>query len=304
MTDYRVYQVDSFTDRPFTGNPAGVVANAEGLSDAAMQAIARELNNSETAFILPASGDSHDLYVRFFTPTTEVPSCGHATIAAHHVLAEEAGRNAGSLVQKVGAGLQRVDVVQEEGARRYVIRQGCPRFDPPFDADNKIRIWSALGLDACDVDLELPVQIVSTGHSKIMVPIRSRRRLDALAPNLDALRRLSFELGCNGYHVFSLSDENDPGIAAHGRMFAPAIGIAEDPVTGNANGPMGAWLVRHGLVSVPDGANQVRILARQGEAMGRAGTVVVDVALDKKQPTDVRVGGQAVTIFEAMLKGF
>jgi len=86
----RLYQIDAFTNRPFSGNPAGVVANAEGLTEGQMQAIARELNNSETAFLLPPQGSDHDVQVRFFTPTTEVPICGHATISAHYVRALEA----------------------------------------------------------------------------------------------------------------------------------------------------------------------------------------------------------------------
>jgi PhzF family phenazine biosynthesis protein len=105
MSRYRLYQVDAFTTERFQGNPAGVVPNADGLTAAEMQVIARELNNSETAFIHPPDAPDHDVLVRFFTPTTEVPSCGHATIAAHYVRAVENALPSCTVVQKIGAGI-------------------------------------------------------------------------------------------------------------------------------------------------------------------------------------------------------
>ncbi len=113
MQKYRVYQVDAFTTRRFTGNPAGVIPNAHSLSDTDMQAIARELNNSETAFIFRLDARDHDVRVRFFTPTSEVPSCGPATTAAHYVRALEEKLPASTLVQKIGAGTLPLDVAYE-----------------------------------------------------------------------------------------------------------------------------------------------------------------------------------------------
>jgi PhzF family phenazine biosynthesis protein len=132
-----------------------------------------------------------------------------------------------------------------------------------------------------------------------MVGIQSRDRLNALDPDMQALTKLSAEVGSNGFYVFALDLEaND--VRAHGRMFAPAIGINEDPVTGNANGPLGAYLVFHGLVSAGD--TPFRFRARQGEAMGRPGIVEVEVERSNRTPTVVRIGGRAVIAFRADLE--
>src|SRR5512138_2981742 len=120
MKRYRLYQVDAFTTERFQGNPAGVVPEADGLTDAQMQAIAKELNNSETAFILSPAADDHEVWLRFFTPATEVPSCGHATIAAHYVRAVEMGLPSCTVVQKIGAGILPVEIIREEDDYRIV----------------------------------------------------------------------------------------------------------------------------------------------------------------------------------------
>ena len=116
MKAYRVYQVDSFTTKRFYGNPAGVVVNADGLSDGQMQSIARELNNSETAFILSPKDKKADVRVRFFTPTNEVPICGHATIAAHYVRALEFGLDKANVWQETGAGILEVEINKSENS--------------------------------------------------------------------------------------------------------------------------------------------------------------------------------------------
>ena len=112
LKKYRVYQVDSFTKELFKGNPAGVVANADGLTREQMQKIARELNNSETAFILLPTDDSYQIELRFFTPTIEVPSCGHATVAAHYVRALENNLESTTVIQKIGAGILPVEIIK------------------------------------------------------------------------------------------------------------------------------------------------------------------------------------------------
>ncbi|MGD2068859.1 MAG: PhzF family isomerase, partial [Gemmatimonadota bacterium] len=273
MRRYEVHQVDAFTTEPFTGNPAGVVPHADGLSEREMQAIARELNNSETAFVLRPDGPDHDVRVRFFTPTTEVPSCGHATIAAHYVRAVEGGLPSCTVVQKIGAGILPVAVERRGPDYRIEMTQGTVELGGPLSGRRRDEIVEALGLGPEELDPRCPVQVVSTGHSKVLVGLRSLERLHALEPDLAGLARISREIGCNGYFAFVLTPEDD--VLAHGRMFAPAIGIPEDPVTGNANGPLGAYLVEHGLAAPEDGVLSFR--ARQGEAMGRPGVVEVTV---------------------------
>jgi PhzF family phenazine biosynthesis protein len=299
MSRYRLYQVDAFTTERFRGNPAGVVPNADGLTVAQMQAIARELNNSETAFIHPADAPDHDVIVRFFTPTTEVPSCGHATIAAHYVRAIENALPSCTVVQRIGAGILPVEVVHDASGYRIIMTQGAIEFGEPFAAALTGEVVAALGLPADSLDERCPVQIVSTGHSKVLVGIDSRDTLNSLRPDLARLSEISDRIGCNGYFVFTLASD-DPDLLAHGRMFAPAIGIPEDPVTGNANGPLGAYLVKHGLAAASDGTLTFR--ARQGEALGRPGVVEVIVDAEGTTPKRVRVAGRAVIVFQSALE--
>jgi PhzF family phenazine biosynthesis protein len=299
MKKYRLYQVDAFTTERFKGNPAGVISNADGLTEARMQAIARELNNSETAFILSPSSPDHEVWLRFFTPTTEVPSCGHATIAAHYVRALENHLPAGTVVQKIGVGILPVEILREEGDYRIIMTQGTIEFGESLEETQRHDILSALGLSPANLDDRCPIQIVSTGHSKVLIGIRDRATLNLLNPNLTRLAEISGLIKVTGYYVFTL-DAESTDVLAHGRMFAPAIGIAEDPVTGNANGPLGAYLAQHRLVPVED--NVLSFKARQGEAIGRMGTVEVSVELDNGKPRLVRVGGRAVIAFESELE--
>jgi PhzF family phenazine biosynthesis protein len=298
-----LYHIDSFTRTPFRGNPAGVVLDADGLSDAQMQDIARELKHSETAFVLRPTAADHDFRVRFFTPAVEVPVCGHATIAAHYALAHARGLpQDGVVVQKTGAGLQRIRTLREGGDWRIEIEQGPVSFGEPLDAAWRARVASALRLrgGATALAAGRPVQVVSTGHSKVLVPLRDDYPLDALSPDLAALASLSAELGCNGWFPFVISGPR----RTDGRMFAPAIGIDEDPVTGNANGPLGAYLVRHGLM-MHDGGS-LAFEGHQGRALRRDGVVHVrvDVAADGNggaEPRRVTISGDAVILFHAPL---
>ncbi len=295
MTTYRVYQIDAFTKERFKGNPAGVVPNADGLSDSQMQAIARELNNAETAFILSPTAPDHEVWIRFFTPTTEVPSCGHATISAHYVRAIENRLSSCTVQQRIGIGILPVDIVEEDSDYRIIMTQGAVEISPQITGKTRKDIIDALSLSESDLDERCPVQIASTGHSKFMVGIKSRKKLNSLAPDLTRLINISRTTGSNGYFVFTFdSDDND--ILTHGRMFAPAIGIPEDPVTGNANGPLGAYLVHHNILKAPDGS--VAFKGKQGEAIGRPGIVTVTVKVRDGEPFRVQVGGYATVAFK------
>ena len=299
MKKYRIYQVDAFTKKRFEGNPAGVVANADGLTDSQMQAIARELNNSETAFILSPTAADHDVWVRFFTPTTEVPLCGHATISAHYVRAMEKKLPSCTIRQRVGIGVLPVDIVKENFTYNIIMTQGHFEIVELAEEKTKKDIINALGLSPHDLDERCPVQIASAGHSKVMVGIKTREKLNALQPNFQTLVDISRETNCDGYFVFTFdSDEND--ILTHGRMFAPAIGISEDPVTGNANGPLGGYLVHHKLLEIPDGF--VSFKGKQGEAMGRPGIVTVSVEAKEGRVATVQVGGDARVAFKTELE--
>lgn len=294
---YRLYQVDSFTKEKFAGNPAGVVTNAEGLTDREMQRIARELNNSETAFIFSSQTEDYDIQVRFFTPSNEVPICGHATIAAHYVRAIENGLDNGRVIQKTGAGILPVDIMKENNDYKIIMTQGKIEMGSIIKGKEKAELLSALSISEADLLQNCPIQIVSTGHSKVMIGIKDNEVLNNLHPGNDGLTKLSRAIGCNGYYVFTLNTMDD--ILIRGRMFAPAIGINEDPVTGNANGPLGAYLIDHNLVSYE--GESFRYTAKQGEAIGRAGTMEVEVFIKDNKPCKVTISGNAVITFQTEL---
>lgn len=298
-----LYQVDAFTPTPFRGNPAGVVLAADHLTDAQMLAVARELNNSETAFVLRADAPDHDVRVRFFTPTTEVPTCGHATVAAHFARAVEYALPSGSLVQKTGTGLRQRIRVERDGDRdggrvRIHMHQGVAAFGPELKGPQVERLLRALGAAPGDLSGDGPVQIVSTGHAKVLVGLRDRAAVDALRPDPAALTALSRTLDTNGFFVFARAT-GDARLLTWSRMFAPAIGIPEDPVTGNGHGPLGAYLLRHGIVPAPEG--RLSFTGRQGAAMGRPGDVRVDVRTTTAGEPDVSISGTAATAFRTEL---
>ncbi len=295
MRTYKVYQVDAFTTEPFKGNPAGVVMNAEGLTEAEMLAIARELNNSETAFLFSPDAPDHEVRIRYFTPLTEVPVCGHATIASHYVRAVEGQLDSAVIMHKISVGILPIEIVRQKGGYSIIMTQGTISFERLLTAAQRQTLLTALGLAEADMDERCPVEVVSTGHSKVMIGIRKRSKLDSLIPDLAVLKALSAEIGCNGYFVFTFDSQME-GILSHGRMFAPAIGIAEDPVTGNANGPLGAYLVKHQLVAYE--GNQLSFKGEQGSAIGRSGIVDVYVKVAAGEPVQVRIGGEAVIVFK------
>lgn len=299
MKYIKIYQVDSFTKEKFKGNPAGVVTNAELLNENEMQKIAKELNNSETAFILPPESDNHEVRIRFFTPTVEVPSCGHATIAAHYVRAIENNFDDRTYNHKIGIGVLPIEIQKINKDYKIIITQGKPVFQSEITGENRKKLLSALGIFGNDVDDRAPIQIVDTGHSKVMIGIKERKTLNLLCPNFTVLKELSKIIGCNGYYVFTF-DSDDKEILIHGRMFAPAIGINEDPVTGNANGPLGAYIVKYKLADI--NSSQFYFKAKQGEAIDRTGIIEVFVDVENGEPTKVKIGGEAVISFKTEIE--
>ncbi len=296
---YPLYVVDAFTTDKLTGNPAGVVLDADGLSDRQMLAIARELNHSETVFLLAPDAADHEVRLRYFTPRQEVPICGHATIAAHYVRARLRGDASRRLWHKTGIGVLPVDIERLPDRTRVVMTQGDPVFGAILAGDERRALVAALAIDEHALAPDLPLQIVSTGHSKVMVPLRHREVLERLAPDPAALTALSRAIGCNGYYAFTL-DSDDPAIRVHGRMFAPALGIVEDPVTGNANGPLGAYLAAR--QALPLAGGRLTFTAQQGTAMGRRGFVQVTVRMVGERPATVTVAGDAVIVYHALLE--
>lgn len=297
---YKIYQIDSFSNKKFFGNPAGVVYKADSLTEVDMQRIARELNNSETAFIFSSDSKEYDVHVRFFTPLREVPICGHATIAAHYVIALENNFKEKTCIrQKTGAGILPVEIEPINNSYNVIMTQGKVEFGDIIDGKNLDRLVSALGIDNDDLIKEAPVQIVSTGHSKVMIGIKDYKQLHNLRPDMKELNKLSDIINCNGYFVFTF-DSKEKDILLKGRMFAPAIGIEEDPVTGNANGPVGAYIVKYNLVKIEN--DNLNFSAKQGMSIDREGTINVNVHIENSEPVKVQVSGTATVVFKTEIE--
>jgi PhzF family phenazine biosynthesis protein len=260
--------------------------------------LASELNNSETAFIFSSDSKNYDIEIRYFTPTNEVPICGHATIAAHYVRAIENDLDTTRVYQKTKVGILPVDIIKENNDYKIVMTQGKIEFNSIIDGKNKKLLLKALNLTKEDLIEKCKIQIVSTGHSKVMIGINNKNKLNFLNPDYNMLCKLSNIINCNGYYVFTIND-NYNDILINGRMFAPAIGINEDPVTGNANGPLGAYLVHHNLVKHDNYVFKFK--AKQGEAINRSGIIEVEIKIENKEPKEVKISGNAVIAFKSEL---
>lgn len=294
MAEYQVKIVDAFTTQRFSGNPCGVVTRAEGLNDAQMQNIARELNLSETAFVFP-SGVA-DFRVRFFTPLKEIPLAGHPTIATMYTLADEGRIDLSGgpkrVVQELSIGVLPVDLSRgESGAVRVVMTQAKPEFGRRLDRNV---FAQALGIDPSEMLQDVPVQVVSTGTPQAMVPVKSLGVLKKLNPNMQHLSDLEQVGHYFSTHVFALEAFDAPH-RTHARHYAASGGIPEDPVTGSATGAMAAYLWKYGLV------RDAHYTVEQGHIMGRPGIVEIEVEGEDDEPTAVRIAGTAVTVLRGTI---
>jgi PhzF family phenazine biosynthesis protein len=290
----RIFQVDAFTADRFTGNPAGVVLDADSLSDAEMLAIARELNNADTAFVLKPDADDHDLRVRFFTPRTEASFVGHATVATHFVLSL-AGSKTGRVRQKQKSGLVDVEVRGEGATRQIAIRQPAPPLGRELNDRERLAVLDALALSTGDIDTRCPLRIVGGAGTRLMIGVRGSEQLKQLKPDYSRLTTLSAQLGAAGFFVFTLSHPVADCLT-ESRMFCPALGIPEDPVSGNAHGLLGAYLAEQGLLQ--HGGSTAKFTGAQGHYVHRAGRVNVELEYSAGKLDGVWIVGQAVSIFE------
>jgi PhzF family phenazine biosynthesis protein len=290
----QVHQIDAFTRTPFTGNPAGVVLNADGLTDGEMLAIARELNNADTAFILARDADDHDMRARFFTPRMEAGFVGHATVAAHFVLSRRRGA-AERLRQKSKAGIVEIEIRGSGDERQIAVRQKRPAIGRELNGREQMAVLDALALATDDLDRRFPMRIAGSGSTRLIVGVRGQEQLKHLRPDPTRLTTLSAQLGAAGYFVFT---PGTPGgeYFTESRMFCPALGIPEDPVSGNAHGLLGVYLAEHGLIAL----DQPRVSFRgiQGHFLHRPGRVDVELEVRDGAIDAVWIIGQAVSIFE------
>ncbi len=289
----KVYQVDVFTETLFAGNPAGVVLGAEILTEAEMQALARELNNSDSAFVLPPTAEDHDLVLRFFTPKHEAGFVGHATVAAHVARLAAGLAGAGTLRQKSRSGIQPVTVSGSAENPHVAVTIPPPSCLPPISAEQKGELLDIFGIDTAALDPKCPILVTKRATTRLMIGLRSTELLASLEPDLEALKRMTPHVGADGYLLF-VRDAHGPG-TFEARLFSPVLGIAEDPVSGNAHGMLGAYLVTHGLLSVQDG--KARLRGHQGSSMNRPGVVDIEVSVADGQPTQIVISGTARVVF-------
>jgi trans-2,3-dihydro-3-hydroxyanthranilate isomerase len=302
MSSHRYVHLDVFTDRPFEGNQLAVFLDGRGLSTLQMQAMAGEMNFSESTFILPPESADTDVRMRIFTPGAELPMAGHPTVGSTFALAQEGtiaeGRD--TFVFGLGVGPTRVELGWSGDQLDFVwMEQRRPEVLRP--ATEPGAIIRAAGLDPDAVARTgLPIQEISCGNPFIFVPVESRAAVDAASPDVSAMRGLKSAFGGSHIGVFMFSLEPvEPDVTAYSRMFGAGLGISEDPATGSASGPLGCYLVAHQLV--PHG-RAGEIVSLQGVAMGRPSRIHIAIGTDERgEITRVRVGGKAVRVGEGTL---
>jgi len=306
MKSYDFVQVDVFTDERFGGNPLAVFPEAEGLTGEQMQQLAREMNLSETAFVLSPTVPEADFKVRIFTPAKEVPFAGHPVVGTHWTLAHLGRVALEAPITKVrfelGVGVLPADLYVTDGqVRRVMMTQDRPRFLAVLHDPGDLALGLGLPGEAI-LSTGLPVQLVSTGLPQLMVPVDSLadvEGLDAGDLNVAALNRVCRRMGTECVMVFT-TDTVRAEATVHVRMFAPLLGVPEDPATGSANGALGAYLVHHGVVPLRPPVTE--IVSEQGAEMGRPSTVYVEVDHRGDEISAVRVGGDVVMVLEGVAR--
>jgi len=283
MTRHEYVLVDVFTDRKFGGNQLAVFTDGRGIDGATMQAVAKELSIAETTFVLPREKDG-DHKVRIFTPGKELPFAGHPTVGTTWVLS---GGKDGTLKLELGVGTIGVTVKD-----RFVeMEQPLPTFGPELRVRDQV--IAAIGDVTDDVGDRMrgPDQVVSCGNAFLFTAIDGLDGMADIKVNQSALQSLLDEVGAMGLYAYTVRTTAQPGSTVHGRMFAPSVGIPEDPATGSAAGPLGAYLVRHGVARPGE-----TLVAEQGFEMGRPSFLHIRIDGSREKITGVHVGGNVVNV--------
>jgi trans-2,3-dihydro-3-hydroxyanthranilate isomerase len=293
MPTYPFMQVDAFTDRPLGGNPCAIVFDCADLLDATMQAIAKEMNLSETSFTW-RKPDGH-FRARYFTPAEEIPLAGHPTIATVYALVETGRLVLDSGYAKIPLELRDgpIDVeIYASGGKvdRVVMSQRKPQFRRTYAPEDVLPVF---GLAASDLLPGAPIQTVSTGTPQLFIPLGGLEPLRRLAVDMQKFSAFHQKGDFFSVHLFCLQGvEQGQTFARH---FAPPPDVFEDPYTGSATGGMGAYLWHHGLIKSPT------FLAEQGHWMSRPGIGTVEVVGPREDIETVKVGGSAVAVIRGEL---
>jgi trans-2,3-dihydro-3-hydroxyanthranilate isomerase len=292
---YRYLHLDVFTDRRFEGNQLAVFPEPQGLTTDQMQRIAKEMAFSESTFIFPPERGG-DVRMRIFTPGEELPMAGHPTIGSTFALALEGTIRRGQerFVFELGVGPTPVSLEWNDAGLAFAwMTQGLPVFGGVV-ADREA-FAAAIGIGPADLLDGLPVQSVSCGVPFLFVPVVNRAAVDAVAIDRRALARCSHAAGLADLPVFFFTPERagTGSETVYSRMLAPGFGIAEDPATGAASGPLGSYLLHHKLVTREIARS---MLSLQGVAMGRPSRIHISIDSDEDRITRVRVGGVSVLV--------
>lgn len=305
MGNHRFVQLDVFTKEPFAGNPLAVFPEAEGLTDEQMQQIAREMNLSETVFVLPPSDARALRRLRIFTPGREMPMAGHPVVGTWNALAREGivplpegGSGWTRIEQELRIGVLPVDIEFKDGQPvRVVMTQG--KFEilrEVEDVSIRAEIEGALGLEPHELDRSLPVQVASTGIPILLVPVRTLDALGSCRMNTSVLRDIGLRIGSSECYAFTRETIDGDASRAHARLFAPELGVSEDPATGAAAGPLAAYLVHHGSLDKDAIAGKFRFVIEQGDFVKRPSRIEIEIKGGPGAVERVRVGGPSVVV--------
>lgn len=295
--EVNIYQVDAFSDKPFGGNPAGVVPDAGELSDDDMQNIAKEMNLSETAFIIPIDKNSYQ--VRFFTPVKEVDLCGHATIGTFYTLAYKGYlpsiyNGVKKVYQETKVGKLAVEIFFNNGEIEKVVMEQAAPEDLGVAKDME-SLLDCFNIHKSQVGIEgkfVSPKIISTGLPEILLPIKDKDVLDNLKVDFNKLANISRGSNVIGVHAFYLPRKDSEKV--YTRNFAPLVGINEEAATGTANGALIYFLKRERYM----GKN--KIVSIQGETLGRPSKVYC-IINEVNGKYIVKVGGQARIVLEGII---
>ena len=305
MPEYRFVQYDVFTDRAFCGNPLAVFPEAEGISDERMMQIAREMNLSETVFVLKPEKEEVLRRLRIFTPMREIPFAGHPIVGTWTALAEQdvvprpdGGHGWQRIYHEVGIGVLPVDIEFKDGQPVQVeMTQGKFQIlDEIEDGHEQAELARALGLAHEDLDESLPIQTITTGLSCLAVPVRSLADLRDIRVNTSLLADIYTRRGATGCHAFTRETLEVGASRAHARFFAPADNIPEDPATGSACGALGGYLVHHGALNLEPQDGRYKFVIEQGDFIHRPSRINLNVTGAAGNVEEVKVGGQAILV--------
>lgn len=294
--------VDVFTSRPFGGNQLAVFTDAAGLSDAEMQELAHEMNFSESTFVLPADSTDAARRVRIFTPKHEMPMAGHPTVGTTWVLAShgqiliKSARTVTDATLQLGIGPVTVSIESTDARPEFV---WMTHREAEFGAtrSDRERIAQALGITAADIRDDLPIQFVSTGVPFMFIPLHGLEALAKCTVNADSIGAL-VKAGEQAPLIYMFVANESGDFAPRSRMFAPHSGVSEDPATGSAAAPFGAYAATYGLIKP---APKASFVIRQGVEMGRPSEIHVEVVRKDSDAFGIRIGGRCAIVGEGAM---